>query len=118
MGPISVIAHWPAWWGVLGAFVYAANRLVPCLAAARAAKQWPWGCVADFFISLAVGGIGAAAFTTVAEGFVHLKDPNAVATLIGLLANPIVPKITGSAPALLGLVLESPLARALKGETK
>lgn len=118
MGSIGTIAHWPAVWGVLGAFAYAGPRLLPCLTSAHDGGRKPWACVGEFVICLIIGGIGAGAFSALAINLTHVKDVNAVAAFIGLLANPCVPRVTGAAPALLSAMLESPLAKALKGDNK
>lgn len=120
MGSIGSIAHaavqWPAFWGVLGAFAFAGPRFLPCLSAAHDARRMPWGCIAELAIALVIGGIGAAALTGLVAGLVHVKDTNAVAAILGLLANPCVPRITGAAPALLSGLLDGPIAKALKGD--
>lgn len=105
-------------WGVAGAFVYAAPRLIACLITCREKGDKPWLCLAEFVVSLIIGAIGAAAFSTVAMGLAHMKDVNAASALTGMLVNPVAPKLIGAAGAIMSSVIESPLAKALKGGEK
>lgn len=82
-------------WGLLGAFVYAAPRLIVTLSEERApSKRWmPW---AEFFISLVTGPIGSAGFAQLVGITIHqtaVADLRAIALVIGMVANPVSPAI-------------------------
>lgn len=90
-----------AFWGLLGAFMYAGPTTARKIYAARAAKgEWRWECL-DLLISLAVGTIAAAAFLPwVAEFFGGLNEDRlpGAAVIVGLLANPIRPGLIEELP--------------------
>lgn len=99
MGSISSIAQWPALWGACGAIIYAAPRLTVCLFAARSdGKRWfECGCVFEFIVALLIGTIAALAFGPwIGASILKATDPGqlrAIATGIGLLANPAAPRV-------------------------
>lgn len=82
----------PWFWGLCGAFIYAAPRFSACLYGSSSA---PCGkCVIDGAFAMVVGPIAAAAFTASISARLGLKadgDMNAASALIGLLANPVAP---------------------------
>jgi hypothetical protein len=81
-------------WGLGGAFIYAAPRLVACVYSSQAAgKSWAW-CGWTFVVSLVTGAIAAGALAPFASNWLSRTaehDVRAIATLIGLLANPFAP---------------------------
>lgn len=84
-----------AFWGLLGAFVYAAPRLLVTLSEIQTAgRRWlPW---AEFVLALTFGPIGAAAFTPIGSDMVGWKGAanlRALALMIGMVANPIAPAV-------------------------
>lgn len=87
----------PAFVGLAGAFVYAAPRLSTCIFASRQAGTGWSLCLIEFGLALATGMIAAAYLTPWICASV-LKSTDAgllrpVAVTIGLLANPIAPRI-------------------------
>ncbi|HEY3694188.1 hypothetical protein [Phenylobacterium sp.] len=98
----------PAVWGFLGAFIYAGPRLSACIASPKEHGESPFACLVEFAIALIVGAIGAAAFAPwiiVSRGLTEARDLNAVAVLIGLMANPTAPTLISFAPRLASTVL-------------
>jgi hypothetical protein len=84
-----------AFWGLLGAFVYAAPRLLVVLAE-KAPTKPVWIHLAEFLLALCLGPIGASAFTPiVAEIIGWHGDANlrATALVVGMVANPIAPTV-------------------------
>lgn len=83
-----------AFWGFLGAFVYAGPKFSACLYTANeSGGRWGW-CALEGVIALATGTIAAAALTPWAQHLTRLVEPRdlpAVAGMIGLLANPLAP---------------------------
>ena len=80
-------------WGLAGALVYAGARLIAQLFGAEAvvgrrhARAW-----AQFALALFAGAAGGAALTSTVQGFFGPKaSPEAVALLIGLVANTLWP---------------------------
>jgi hypothetical protein len=103
----------PAWWGAAGAFVYGAPRLHSCLISPKPGETTP-SCVFEFVVALIVGAIGAAALAPWVVAWRHMTEPrdlNAVASLIGLLANPTAPTLITFAPR-----LASTIFAAMKGK--
>lgn len=85
-----------ALWGLLGAFVYAAPRLVVAFSEQREGPPVLWLPVAEFVIALACGPIGAAGFTQLIADFIRKSNPadlRAIALVIGMVANPLAPSI-------------------------
>lgn len=90
---MSLIA-W-ALWGLAGAFVYAAPKLIVALfddgVAGRRARA-----IAEFVVSLSFGPIAAAAFGPFAAGELHrtsVSELRAGAVVIGMIVNPVAPSI-------------------------
>lgn len=83
----------PAFWGAAGAFIYAGPRWVACLVASHETKAGSWVCFLELVVALAVGSIASAAFSALAHRLTNIEDSNAVAAMIGLLANPLTPAI-------------------------
>lgn len=84
-----------AGWGLAGAFVYAAPKLLISLFEApdiaRPGKAW-----AEFFVALSFGPIAAAAFGPFAAGELHRTSASefrAGAVVIGMIVNPVAPSI-------------------------
>lgn len=107
-----------ALWGAAGAFIPSAPRLAACLNSCKETGARGFACTGDFLIALLIGAIGAAAFSPVAIQLSHLKDPAAIATMIGLLANRLAPNLIKGADSVLGAAVESPLAKLLRGSDK
>lgn len=103
----------PATWGLAGAFIFSAPQWIACLVACRQAKQPTWRCSLEFAVALATGGIAAAAFTGVILAMSPIKDHNAIAATIGLLANSTAPLLVKHASKLAALRLTS---KILPGE--
>lgn len=84
----STAFHHPAFWGFGGAFIYAAPKLVACMAVKRETGEGSVRvCGLEFFLSLLVGAFAAGAFSKTVANFINLPDPAALAAMIGLLAN-------------------------------
>lgn len=116
--PAAVALHEPAVWGFLGAFIYAGPRLAACIMSCReTGVNWAL-CLLEFAFALATGAIAAAAFSATAMNLIHVSDTTAIATTIGLLANPIAPKMIATASGVLNAALSSRLGRALQGDEK
>lgn len=87
------LAAW-AFWGFLGAFVYAAPRFL--LVWSEGWKKSLRLAFAEFLVALATGPIGAAGFGPVIAVTIHRTDDassRAVAIVLGMLANPMAPKV-------------------------
>lgn len=98
-------------WGLCGAFAYAAPRLHAVLREARVAPgPFRWvDPTAEFVIALVIGCIGAVAGTpAIGHRFHWMVEPNdvALAVVLGYLAN--------QAPPLLSKSLLSKLARKIE----
>lgn len=113
-GALAAALTWPAVWGFLGAFIYAAPRWVACLVACREAKASPWPCALELAVALATGSIAAAAFSATAMALSHVKDANAVSAMVGLLANPTAPKLVTA----LSSVVATAIAARKPGDPK
>jgi hypothetical protein len=85
-------------WGMAGAFIYGAPRFGACLFAARHSRGGWARCSIEFACALITGAIAAAAFSGWAqESLGQAPDHrNAIAAMIGLLANPTAPKLIDS----------------------
>lgn len=106
----------PALWGAAGAFIYAGPRWVACLIAARETKRFGWACFAEFVVAIIVGAISAAAFSAVALRLTDVRDGNAIAAMIGLLANPLTPAVIKKATDVAGNTLGNRVGRAIGGD--
>jgi hypothetical protein len=82
-------------WGVLGAFVYAAPRLL-IAAADRNPNREAWTPWAEFAVALLTGTISAAGCGALVASTIHqtqLADLRAIGLVIGMVANPVAPAI-------------------------
>jgi len=82
-----------AFWGLLGAFVYGAPRLIVALSEANGRR---WAAWAEFVVALVIGLIGAMAFVDLVAGWLGWRgdsDERALAVVIGLIANPASPTV-------------------------
>ena len=84
-----------AFWGVLGAFVYAAPRLLVSISDFKPDRRaWmPWG---EFAIAMLIGAIGAAACGGLVASTIHQTqsaDLRAIGLILGMVANPVSPAI-------------------------
>jgi hypothetical protein len=84
-----------AFWGALGAFVYAAPRLL-ILLGGKVDSHRLWAGALEFAVSLAIGPIGAAGFTEFIASSLHQSGSaphRAIAVVLGMIANPVSPTI-------------------------
>jgi hypothetical protein len=84
-----------ALWGFLGAFVYAAPRLLVAFSEERPGRKW-WFPLLEFAVALAFGPIGASGFTQIVADVVRQTngaDLRAIALVIGMVANPLAPSV-------------------------
>jgi hypothetical protein len=84
----------PWFWGLGGAFIYAAPKLSACYFSALQTPESPAKCVVDAGFAVVIGPIAAAAFSGTVQANVSLSGVEhmpAVAAVIGLLANPVAP---------------------------
>jgi hypothetical protein len=98
--PYAPMFEQPAFWGAAGAFIYAAPQWLACLVACGKSGSPAWSCTAEFGVALATGAIAAGAFTALAVGMNPIKDVNAIASMIGLLANSTAPLLVKRASKL------------------
>jgi hypothetical protein len=87
-----------ALWGLAGAFMYAAPKMSACVFSAKPEDGPPMRCVIDAIIALVIGALAAAAFAEFAQDFLKRTEPgarSAIAAVIGLLANPLAPRLIG-----------------------
>lgn len=94
---LAAIFTQPAWWGFLGAIVYAAPKLLACVFETRTDSRHPLAfCILEFIVALFIGVVVAEMFAPwmmvflKRDGQVELR---AIAGLIGLLANPAAPVV-------------------------
>jgi len=107
-----------AWalWGLLGAFVYAAPRLLVAWGESRTAGAPVLPHFIEFLVALSFGPIFSAALGEWGAGYVGMTEPRslrAVSLVLGMVANPV-------APVLISLVSGNIVARlgaAFKGDT-
>lgn len=107
-----------AWalWGLLGAFVYAAPRLLVAWGESRAAGQAPHPHFFEFVVALSFGPIFSSALGEWGAGYVGMTEPRAlraVSLVLGMVANPV-------APVIIALVSGNIIARlgaAFKGDS-
>jgi len=84
-----------ALWGLMGAFVYAAPRLLLLLSAKVDARRVIFG-IAEFLVALTIGAIGATGFSAFIGAAIHqtnVGEIRAVALTLGMIANPVAPTI-------------------------
>jgi hypothetical protein len=85
-----------ALWGLAGAFMYAGPKMSACVFSAKPDDGPPIRCVIDAIIALIIGALASAAFAQFAQGFFKRAEPgalSAIAAVIGLLANPLAPRL-------------------------
>lgn len=98
----------PAVYGGAGAFIYAAPRLLACLRSPKDHGDSVFSCSFEFIIALTIGAIGAGAFApwlAGVRGMTEPRDLNAIAVIIGLMANPTAPTIITFAPRMASTIL-------------
>jgi hypothetical protein len=111
----------PAWWGMLGAFPYAAPRLLACVFAAKEHQAGTLRCWAEFVVAMATGAIMAAAFGPwVQVAFRHgsPEELRGICSMIGLLSNRVAPMFVDNLSGIAAGVLTGRIAKALKGDEK
>lgn len=85
-----------ALWGLLGAFIYAAPKFSACFFAARQEGGSVVVCAVEGFISLAIGTIASPLVAPWLQNFLKRDGSHetmAIAAVVGLLANPVAPKL-------------------------
>lgn len=90
---IAKLLELPAFWGVLGAFVYAAPRWLVCH---RDKGCTTHACNLQFAVAVIIGAIAAAGFAPALASWLnrlHDQDVRAISTLVGVLANPVSPRV-------------------------
>ena len=114
---LDLIMSSPATWGVAGSFIYAGPRWLAC---AFASKGAAWRCSLEAAICLLVGAIAAQAFGQWVLAFLHQRpaDLNAIAAMIGLLANPLAPKLTEGLAGTIANTISSRVGKLTKGDDK
>lgn len=113
------IVQLPAFWGFLGAFIYAAPRWVACLAGTRTDNGGSNAvCTLEAVIALVIGAIAASAFGDMVMTVFKLDNSNSACAIIGLLANPVTPKLVEAAPSMLNGFLTSWAGKSLKEDPK
>lgn len=111
----------PALWGFLGAFIYAAPRLIAGAVAARQAGRGPWVSAAEFLAAIVTGAIAAAAFgppTAGLAGRTAQQDLNAICALWGLVFNRAAPQLVESLSSAVTNVISGRILKGLKGDDK
>ena len=105
MGTLFLIT---TFWGAAGAFIYAVPRWGTCVVTCWDTGHKATHCHLDFFISMALGTVAAAAFTEFAstvlpagEFATSLRASHALPVLVGLIANPATPLLVTRIPELL-----------------
>lgn len=89
----------PAFWGALGAFIYACPRASACVFAALDTDHRWLRCLIEAFVALSVGPAAAEGLEPWLANFVgdqSQSELRAIAMLIGLLANPASPGIVAA----------------------
>jgi hypothetical protein len=113
---------WPRYgvaavFGCAGAFMYGGQRWLACVAGG-AGPFWRvhWRCSMEGLVTLAVGALAAAAFADWAMTLARPLggDLPAVAAMIGLLANPIAPKLAARLSSEAAAAMAARLARVLR----
>lgn len=105
------ILYW-ALWGVLGAFVYAAPRVLVSWADSRSTDKPMLPHIAEFLISLTFGPIFSAGFGPFVAGYLTRESSHelrAIALVIGMVANPASPLVVK--------LITGRLVGSLKGDT-
>lgn len=116
------MAEWvshPAFWGLGGAFIYAGPRLSACVFAARQSGGGWSVCAMECAVALAIGAFAAAAFgpwVLAWRGAPKAHELNAIAAMIGLLANPMAPQLVSGSGRILKTIVTGRLDRLFKGD--
>jgi hypothetical protein len=79
-------------WGLLGAFAYAAPRLLVALTS----ENRKFSAIGEALVAHGIGSAGAAAFTQFLANTFHQTseaDLRAIAFVLGMIANPVAPGI-------------------------
>jgi len=85
-----------ALWGFLGAFIYSAPRFSACFFANRQAGVSSLVCIVETVICLAIGTISSPLIAPWVQHFLKRDGSHetmAIAAIVGLLANPVAPKL-------------------------
>jgi len=101
-----ILVAW-ALWGLLGAFVYAAPRLLVAWGESRVSGTPVLPHLIEFSVALTFGPIFASGFGEFGAGYLGWEEPRAlraVSLVIGMVANP-------AAPLLINLVTGQILGR-------
>ena len=117
MSLFAWVLNQPALWGFLGAFIYAAPNLIVCVFEARSSGGSSLRCWLEFVVALMVGTIAAAAFSPALHMMWSLgarEYLTGIATMIGLTANVVAPKIVRLAPD----AIEQRMSRILKVDSQ
>lgn len=97
MAVIAALAMEPMFWGAAGSFIYAAPRLSVCLFAAQQTEGHWVQCGFEFAVSMVIGAIAAGILGPwIGVSVLKSADPaqaRVIAATIGLLANPIAPRV-------------------------
>lgn len=89
-----------ALWGLLGAFVYAAPRLLVAWGESRVAGAPLLPHLIELAVALTFGPIFAAGFGEFGAGYLGWEEPRAlraVSLVIGMVANPVAPVLVNLA---------------------
>lgn len=90
------LAASPAFWGFLGALMYAGPRVIAGVFTRRERGLGPWEPILEFVAAVFVGTVTAEAFTAWALQHFKLEEPHhlrGVGVMLGLLANPAAPRV-------------------------
>jgi Na+/H+-dicarboxylate symporter len=106
-----MFTDWPAFWGFLGAIIYAAPKMTTCLFA-EAGSAHLRRCLIEGLTALLIGTVAAAAFQPWLGGYLHAttpQDTKAMSAMIGMLANTV-------APGVIKLLADTAIARIRGGQ--
>jgi predicted anti-sigma-YlaC factor YlaD len=114
---LDLVLASPAVWGGAGAFIYAGPRWLACF--------WPtkgtaWRCTAEGAVCIIIGTLAAQAFAGWASRVFHQApaDLPAVAAMIGLLANPLAPRLVDGLSSVAANFVTARAAKILKGDDR
>lgn len=116
---IEFLKSSPAVFGLLGALMYAAPKLGACIYSSKARGVGFGLCLFEFFIAIFVGTVAAEVFTPwgleYLAGFLKREtgghDLRAASVMLGLLANPAVPRLVAFAESRLPKLTKGPAAQ-------
>jgi hypothetical protein len=106
-----MFTDWPAFWGFLGAVIYAAPKMTTCFFA-EAGRAHLRRCLIEGVTALLIGTVAAAAFQPWIAGYLHATTPaasQAMSAMIGMLANTV-------APGVIRVLADTALARLRGGQ--